>query len=168
VLDVDVLSCLIEDQRIGLLASDVIRIVRAATLARLPEAPDAVLGILNLHGALVPVFELRARFRFARRPVRSADHMVVARAGDRTAAAVVERVEALLSLPASSLQEARLMAGRAPQVAGVVALPDGSLILYDLAAFLTAAEGDQLDRALAGAAEGSVVAGSADAGDAAP
>ncbi|TFW16259.1 chemotaxis protein CheW [Duganella callida] len=44
--------------RYGLRLRDVVRVLPLVELKRLPLAPDAVAGIMNLHGASVPVIDL--------------------------------------------------------------------------------------------------------------
>jgi chemotaxis-related protein WspB len=44
--------------RYGLRLHDVVRVLPLVELKRLPLAPDAVAGIMNLHGASVPVIDL--------------------------------------------------------------------------------------------------------------
>ena len=69
-------------QQYGLPASDVRELQRAATLTPLPRAPAIVEGVVNLRGAVVPVLDIRSRFRLPPKPMEPTDHFVVARAGN--------------------------------------------------------------------------------------
>ena len=79
----EVLLFTLERQRYGLPVEDVRELVRAARLTHLPQAPDVVEGLLNLRGELLPVLDLRRRFRHPARPLSPMDHFIVARAGPR-------------------------------------------------------------------------------------
>ncbi len=134
------------DQRFGVFSTDVHEILRAAAPSPLPGAPDVVLGVLDVRGTPVPVFDVRSRFRLALRPT---DHLVALQAGPRRALLVVEQVLYLVRVDAADLELAAPLPTRTGWVAGVGRLPDGTVVLLDPAAFLTESEGDALDAALA-------------------
>ena len=81
----------IDDQRFGIALDDVAEVVRAVALARLPKAPPVVEGIVDFRGCAIVVLDIRSRFGLAARPLRPADHLVVARARERTVGLRVDR-----------------------------------------------------------------------------
>ena len=93
----------LEGQRYALPAEDVRELVRAVRLTPLPRAPDVVEGLLNLRGELLPVLDLRRRFRLPPRPLSPSDHFIVAQAGPRRVALRVDRAEGLLALEPGKL-----------------------------------------------------------------
>jgi purine-binding chemotaxis protein CheW len=57
-------------RRYGLPADDVQELLRAVSIVPLPRAPAVVEGVINLRGKVVPVLDVRGRFRLpARGPV---------------------------------------------------------------------------------------------------
>ncbi len=136
-----------DGHRFGLLAADVREVLRAATPSPLPRAPSVVLGVLNVHGTLVPVLDVRSRFRLQPRALRHTDHILIVTAGPRTVALAVEAANAMVEIPASTIDAARTDS-YGEHVAGIVKLEDGTLVLYDLASFLTDAEAAELEMAL--------------------
>ena len=118
------------------------------TASPLPRAPAAVLGVINVRGALVPVYDIRARFGLRPRPVRPSDTLIVVQAGGRVQALVAELVSAIVHVPGERIEQCRLATGPVPHVAGVAKLEDGSLIIYDLDGFLSDTERAELDAAL--------------------
>jgi purine-binding chemotaxis protein CheW len=145
----DVLLFELDGLRVAVFAAEVQEVLRAAAPAALPRAPAAVLGVLNVRGTLVPVLDLRARFRLPPRSLRHTDHLLVVRPRDaRTCAIAVDRAASLRALPISSLHEAELRAEEAEHVGCIAALEDGSLVILDLAGFLAADEAAALDEAL--------------------
>src|SRR5437870_13646015 len=78
-------------QRYGLPAAEVREILRAVAIVPLPRAPAIIEGIINIRGTVVPVLDLRTRFRLPAKPVEPADHLVVAWAGERLVAVRVDR-----------------------------------------------------------------------------
>jgi purine-binding chemotaxis protein CheW len=55
----------LEDQRYALALAAVLKVIRAVELTYLPEAPENLVGLLNLRGEIVPVLNIRARFNLA-------------------------------------------------------------------------------------------------------
>lgn len=141
----------VEGERYAVAASAVREVVRAVAVRRLPGAPAAVEGVVDVRGELVPVYDLRARFGLPRRDVHPSEHFVVATAGDRPAAVRADRVEGLASV-ADAAADASLSSS--PYVTGAARLPDGMALIHDLRAFLATDEADVLDAALARAAAG--------------
>lgn len=138
-------------ERCALPASGVREVVRAALPVRLPKAPPIVEGVLNVHGELVPLLDVRRRFGLPPRSIEPDDHIIVATAGTRVVAFTVERALDLARIPVAEIHAAAEVAAGAEHVAGIARLPDGLLVIYDLHAFLSADEALALDRSLAGA-----------------
>jgi len=84
-----VVFCL-DDGRYALPLSNTVRIVRAAEITPLPAAPPNVLGALNVAGNVLPVFNLRRRFGLPERALAPADHLLIARTGDRTVVLTID------------------------------------------------------------------------------
>lgn len=144
----DVLTFELGPQRYAVPAPQVIEIVRAATITPLPKAPAIVEGAIDYRGAVVPVLDIRSRFRQPAKPLSISDQFIVARAGGRQIAIRVDRAAQFVTLAASDLRSLQHL-GQPDYVAGVATLPDGMIFIHDLETFLSAAEGVALDRSLA-------------------
>ncbi|PTL83513.1 chemotaxis protein CheW [Vitiosangium sp. GDMCC 1.1324] len=145
----EVLLFSLEGQRYALPVEDVRELVRAVRLTPLPRAPAVVEGLLDLRGELLPVLDMRRRFRLPARPLSSEDHLVVAQAGPRRVALRVDRAEGLLALEPSAIDRTPAELPGVGYVAGALKLPDGLVLLHDLRTFLSAAEALALEEALA-------------------
>ena len=145
----EVLIFTLEAQRYALATEDVRELVRAVRLTPLPRAPAIVEGLLNLRGELLPVLDLRRRFRLPARPLHASDHLIVARAGARTVALRVDRAEGLVVLEPGRFDATPRQLPGVGYVAGALKLEDGLVLLHDLRTFLSEAEGLELDGALA-------------------
>ena len=141
----DVLVFHLNRQRYGLIGADVRQVLRAVTIAPLPRAPAIVEGFINLRGALVPVLDIRARFRLPAKPLAVTDHLIVATAGTRLVALRVDGTVDLMGIDPALIEDPAPLAANADLVAGVAKLPDGLVLIHDLRAFLSAAEADALD-----------------------
>jgi len=73
----------LDDRRYGLALSAVERAVRMVDVTPLPQAPQIVLGVVNVQGRVVPVVNLRRRFRLPERDFALADQLLIARTARR-------------------------------------------------------------------------------------
>ncbi|MGH7820350.1 MAG: chemotaxis protein CheW [Candidatus Binatia bacterium] len=136
-------------QRYALRSPDVRELVRAVTIVRLPKAPAIVEGIINVRGTVVPVLDIRARFRLPARPAAHTDHLILARAGPRLVALRADRALGLVRVDAKDVDDAAAVIPAAEYVSGVAKLPDGLALIHDLHTFLSEAEAAALDDAIA-------------------
>ncbi len=124
------------------------RVVRMAAITPLPKAPDAVLGVINLQGRVIPVINMRRRFRLPEREIALTDQLVVAHTARRPVALVADAVLDVIAYPPQSLVAAEDVMPGIEYVEGVVKLEDGLILIHDLDRFLSLEEEDVLDRAL--------------------
>lgn len=144
-----VLSFSVSDLRVGVAVGDVVEAVRAVEISPLPGAPPVIEGIIDFRGAIAPVFDMRLRLLGTHADIIPSHCLVVARAAGRLVALHVDTVDGLVDVDADAIdRDARVT--NSPHVAGVAALPDGLLVIHDLASFLSAAEADELNHALDG------------------
>lgn len=147
-LSLEILVFRLGEGRYGLPSAAVRRILRASALTRLPRAPAIIEGVINLHGAILPVLDIRARFGLAPKSVAPSDHFVVAEAGRRTVALRAERVEGLVEISPSDIRSGEELSPAVRYVEGAAALADGVLLIHDLESFLSRAEQEALEAAL--------------------
>ena len=137
-------------QRYGLPLSSVERAVRMVEITPLPKAPDIVLGVINVHGRLVPVVDVRRRFRLPEREISLTDQIIVATTRQRPVALVADTVEGVLACSQEQVVAAERILPAVEYVEGVVKLDDGMVLIHDLERFLSLDEETALDRALDG------------------
>jgi purine-binding chemotaxis protein CheW len=138
----------LDGRRYGLRADAVAEVVRAVTIAPLPNAPPAVEGIINVRGSIVAVLDIRRRFGLPAKPLDPSQYFVLARAGGRDVALHVDHAVDLVAVDPDAVDRAEAALGRNPEITGVVKLDDGLVLIHDLESFLSAAEGSAVDEAL--------------------
>jgi purine-binding chemotaxis protein CheW len=130
------------------------RAVRMVEITPLPKAPEIVLGIINLQGRIIPVLNIRKRFRLPGREPGLSDQLLIARTARRTVALVVDGVSDVIEHSPQETTPPPTIAPGLEYLAGVVKLADGMLFIHDLDDFLSLEEEDALEIAL-GAGENS-------------
>ena len=138
------------DRRYALPLSAVDRILPMVDITPLPRAPAMVLGVIDLAGRVVPVLDLRRRFRLPPKETALTDQLVIARAKSREVALVVDSVAGVSELRDTGIVNATDLVPVEGCMDGVMRLEDGLVVVHDLATFLSAREREVLDRALDG------------------
>lgn len=126
----------LDRQRYALALDTVQRVVRAAALTELPQAPDIVLGVIDLSGEIVPAVSLRRRFRLPERELDCDDQFVVARAGRRTVALVVDGTEGVVDRSELEVVAPEEIAPGTAFVEGVFRSGEGLVLIHDLGTLL--------------------------------
>jgi purine-binding chemotaxis protein CheW len=139
----------LDSHRFALPLDRVHEIVHAVEITPLAGAPGVVEGVVDVRGAVVPVLDVRARFRLPARPVRLSDHLVLAEGAGRLVALRVDRAVGMEEVPPEAMTMPGANDPAMAHLAGVVTLDDGMVLVHDLDAFLSQAEADALARALA-------------------
>ncbi|MGH9789369.1 MAG: chemotaxis protein CheW [Candidatus Acidiferrales bacterium] len=127
----------LDGQRYGLYLSNVERVVAAVEITPLTKAPEIVLGIIDVHGQILPVLNLRKRLGLAEREIALADQLIVAHTGKRPVALAADRVMGLAELPAEEVVAAETILSGVQYVEGVARLSDGMILIHDLGKFLS-------------------------------
>lgn len=124
------------------------RFVRAAYVTPLPSAPPIVLGVLNIEGQVLPVFNVRRKFRLSEREIRPEDQFLIARTAQRTVVLVVDSAHGVLELAACVPVDAATLFPDCGDIRGVIPLEDGLVLIHDLDLLLSPDETRALVEAL--------------------
>lgn len=138
----------LDQQRFGLDIAVVQRVIRVVEITPLPDAPPSVLGIINVHGRIIPVLDLRRRFRFPAREIALSDHLLITQTAHRTIAILVDAVIGVIEWNASMVVPAGDILPDFTEVLGVVKLEGDIVLIHDLEKFLSHHDSHLLDRAL--------------------
>ena len=119
----------------------VLKVVRAVALTEVPVGAPFVCGVINMHGAIVPVIDVRRRFKLPQRTLVPADHFIIVRTPQRTLALWVDAAHGVVECPDELMiqEEATIPGTGSP--AGFCRLPDGLVLLHDLEQCLSAGDG---------------------------
>jgi len=148
VTDSNVVVFTLNDRRLALPLTSVLRIVRIAAIDPLPGAPSVVAGVVNVRGEVLPVLSLRERFGMATREVELSDHLVLVRRQNSHIALWVDSVSGVSELGEQSRVAAETIFPGLRYLRSVAKDQDGLVLIQDLDAFLSAEEVVELEAAL--------------------
>jgi len=113
-------------------------IIRVPQLTRVPNSPEAMDGVMNLRGKIIPVIALRKRFALERLPYDKQSRIVVVETNGSVFGFIVDSVSEVLRIPANTIEPPpQLGKIRQEYVSGVGKLDDRLLILLDTERLLT-------------------------------
>ena len=124
------------------------RIIQTVEVTLLPEAPDIVLGVINIHGKIIPVVNIRRRFHLPEKDIEPTNRLIIAHTLKRTVALVVDVVLGVIETPEDRVVKADTVLPGMDYVQGVVKMEDGMILIHDLNKFLSLEEEQTLDTAI--------------------
>lgn len=130
----------LDEPRYALSLFAVERVVRAVEITTLPNAPSIIYGAINVQGKIVPVVNIRERFRLPECEVRIDDSFIIARTKGRTVALVVDYVVGIRECTGSEVVSAGQALPFVEYLKGVVKTEDNLILIYDLDMFLSLEE----------------------------
>jgi purine-binding chemotaxis protein CheW len=83
---------ILDEQHYGLPLTVVERVVQAVALTPVPKSPKNILGAMNLHGLIIPVYDTRQCLGLPTRDMILSDKLIVVNASGEKAALLVDRV----------------------------------------------------------------------------
>ncbi|MBA4794392.1 MAG: chemotaxis protein CheW [Phenylobacterium sp.] len=108
------------------------------TSTPLPKAPDYVLGMINLRGAVLPVLNLATRLGLPASEAKASSVVIVVDLGGRTVGLLVDAVCDILAVTEGQVQPAPSIGGGAAQTLayGMITTEEGITTLIDLSGVL--------------------------------
>ncbi len=132
--DIQVVGLRIGRETFGIPIGMVREIVRVPEITSVPNAPDYIEGVINLRGRIVPVVDLRKRFREVVAAPNKKNRIVVVELDGRPIGLIVNSASEVLKIPPSEIEEPHnvFKEGELSYITGVGKLKGRLVILLDL------------------------------------
>jgi purine-binding chemotaxis protein CheW len=138
----------LDEQPYAFHLSAVERVMRAVAITPLPHAPESIRGVVNVHGCLMPVVDLRTRFCFPSRDIELSDRFIIARTARRSVIVVADTVIGVVEYDQQKVILTRDLLPGAASIEGVVKLSDGMVFVHNLDSVLSWDDEQALHEAL--------------------
>jgi purine-binding chemotaxis protein CheW len=93
-----ILTFCINGQVFGLPVTAVNQLIEMVAITPIPEAPLAIRGVINVHGEIVPVMDLRLRLGLSFKPYQLRTPIILLQANGRTLALVVDEMQSVVDV----------------------------------------------------------------------
>lgn len=122
------------DEDYGLEIRYVLEIIGVQEVTDVPDMPDYVKGVINLRGQVIPIMDVRMRFRMPARDYDDRTCIVVIHHGELAVGLVVDTVKEVIDIPEGDISPPpRSGQGRSTQfMSGMGKVEDGVKILLDV------------------------------------
>ncbi len=131
----------LENEDYGLDIEYVKEIVGVQKITLVPDMPEWVKGVINLRGTVIPVMDVRARFRREPRAYDDRTCVIVVNLHGSAVGLIVDSVSEVVSIPADQVTEPPRLQGEGSRyVRGIGKVGDQIKILLDVQQLLGAEE----------------------------
>jgi len=112
------------------------------SVTRIPEAPDFIKGVINLRGTIVPVVDMRLKFKLGKAEYNEFTVMIILNISRRVVGMVVDGVSDVMQLTAEQIRPAPEFGGaiNTRYITGLGTLDERMLILVDIERLMSGAD----------------------------
>lgn len=146
-LGTEILSFTLQEQRFAIPLVSVERVLRALAVTYIPDAPPLVHGVIDYHGEIVAVINLRNHLKMEERSIQLNDRFIVVNTYSRKLILVVDEVEEVLKPSEKDISRADDI-NQGLKITNIFRDDRGIIFIYDLEKLLKQIEGINLKEML--------------------
>jgi purine-binding chemotaxis protein CheW len=135
----------IDGKRYAIHLQAVVRVVPAVEITPLTEGPDIVSGVINAQGQVIPLLNIRKKFRLQERAIDLDDNIVIVKGSKWTVAFAVDSTEGVIERRHEEIIPAENILPDMEYTEGVLKMHDDLVFLYDIDKALTSEEKGKLE-----------------------
>lgn len=145
---VDLVIFFIQGHRFAIKLQEVGRVIPVAEITPLPYVSPVIIGAINLKGTIIPVADLKPRFKLASKEIAITDKLIIARTPRRTVALLADEVHGASKHDLAKIIDSAEVLPGITGLNGVLKLEDGMVLINDLGSLLSIDEEKSLDDAI--------------------
>ena len=140
----------IDNDMYGIELRNVMEIVGIQPVTAMPEMPDYIKGIINLRGEIIPVMDVRLRFKKAAKDYTDRTCVIVISFGDMSIGLIVDCVSEVLAIPDEDIAEKPEISskGNCGYVRSIGKIGDKVILLIDCEKLLADDDAKQISQAV--------------------
>ncbi|MCC5869987.1 MAG: chemotaxis protein CheW [Gammaproteobacteria bacterium] len=138
----ELLTFRLGEEEYGIDILKVQEIRRYESVTRIANAPDFVKGVINMRGTIVPILDLRIKFRFADVTYDDFTVVVILNVDERVIGIVVDAVSDVIALAPEDVRDAPEFGAQldTDYLEGLASMDERMLIIVDIEALVRAPE----------------------------
>ena len=138
---------LIGDETYGVGVEKVKEIIGMTDITHVPNAASLMEGVINLRGSVVPVVNLRKKFRMQKREYDNYTVIIIVEVKDRLIGMIVDSVSDVVNIPISSIQSTPHFTTKIKTdfIEGIGRIDENLIILLDVDMILSEDEIETID-----------------------
>lgn len=139
----------LDDVMLALPLEHVLRVVHAVFVTPLPGSPHVILGIINIQGLIVPVFDIRKRFGLPPKEVIPDNKFIILKAKEKVVAIIADEVHQISETDGRDGVEKDDLISHSKYINGIIKTSSGMVFIHDPDRFLSDEENLVLLEAMA-------------------
>jgi purine-binding chemotaxis protein CheW len=104
-----IITFLLNEERCAMPMTDISEVNRTAGIRIVPKAPDYVLGLINLHGAIVPILNLKRVLRIAPWQLAPDSMWIAVKHQSALVCLAVDKIGRIIEVPRQAIDEAPML-----------------------------------------------------------
>lgn len=124
--------------------SKINRIARSVEITPLPNAPDIVLGVINVQGTIMPVIDIRKIFGFPEKKVNVDDFLIIGKVKELSIALIIDNVYEIIDIAEDKIIDKKNVLPGIPHVDGILKLEGDIIYINDLSKLLSLEEEEEI------------------------
>jgi purine-binding chemotaxis protein CheW len=123
-------------------------------VTHVPDAPETILGVINVEGEVIPVINTRKRLGLPEREIELQDLFIILQHNGQRLALLGDEVMPVLEVPTEQVVASDRVLPGSGNVQGVAKLDEGMVIVLTVEKMLSFEQRARLDAAIGGLGEG--------------
>jgi purine-binding chemotaxis protein CheW len=134
------------DEEYGIEIRNVTEIIGIQNITDLPDTPDFVKGVINLRGKVIPVIDVRLRFKLKEREYNDRTCIIVVNINNKSVGLIVDTVSEVIDIPKTNIEPAPRLNNKSGSryIQGLGKVEDKVKILLDTRRLLFEEEMEQI------------------------
>ena len=136
--EIELVTFSVCDQIFCLRITEINEIRRWSPITILPHAPADVLGVMNLRGAVIPIYDLAACFSLGTTEQGGRSVVIVSSVGEKSIGLLVDSVSEIISISSDEIQPTPDISsdGGLESILGVIAMEDTMVRVVNLSSVI--------------------------------
>ena len=145
---VKLLVFILDGKRYAIHLQAVERVLPAVEVTPLPEETDMVVGMINVQGQVIPVLNLRRKFRLPERAIDLDDNIVIVKGVKGTVAFIVDAVQGVIQRKEEEISNAGGIMPEMKYTEGAIMIDDDIVFVHDIDKALSLEDKRKIETAL--------------------
>lgn len=124
------------------------RIIRAVEIKQVTADLDLITGVINVHGKIVPVINIRKKFNLQNKEISIEDTIVILKVLNWTLALVIDSVYQTMEMNDNEIIYSKDISPHLQKVEGIIKIKGDIVVLHDLEKLFSLEESVQINSLL--------------------
>ena len=138
----------VSDQMFALALPFVEKVIQVVEITPLPKSPEHIFGIIDYHGQIIPVVNMRILFGLPEKEIELSDYLIITKTETRLVALLIDFIDDTIEKADEEIGKSENFLLETRHVKGILKLNDGAVLIHDLDQLLTSDEVKLLKAAL--------------------